>query len=308
MLRQALEGDFGAGGRGDEQLAKVRGAPALGLGEAHDQVKGVAPFENAGHGDALDGRLHRLCHLAHGQTVAGDGVAVEVGAEDRDVRLRFDREVHHAGHRLHGLARLGGQQAQLVEVVAEDLDGDVGAGAGEHVVNAVGDGLADDDVHAGNEGEVAAQRLEQFLFGPLPHLQGHVNFGGLDALGVFVQLGAALAAGDAGDFGMGEEGALDEVAILVGLFEGGAGQGNRAEGERALVELGQEGAAHEHRGAQGQHQHDGGGHGHAPRMREHGRQDSRVMGFQPGDHLRLLAFPHGSAARAGAGDTAPARR
>ena len=50
------------------------------------------------------------------------------------------------GDLCHHLADLLGRRAQLVQIVAEDLDRDVGAGAREHVVDAVGDRLADDDL------------------------------------------------------------------------------------------------------------------------------------------------------------------
>ena len=200
MSARLLSGTFAPAGRVDEQFADVLGAPAFRFGQAHHQVKGVAALQHARHGHALDGRFHRQRHVAHGQAVAGDGVAVEVRAQDGHVGLLFDGQVHHAGHGFHLLAGAAGQQAQLVEVVAEDFHRHVGPCAGEHVVNAVRNRLADDDVHAGNQREIAAQRLEEFLLGPLLHLQGHINLGRLHALGVLVQLGPALAARHAGHF------------------------------------------------------------------------------------------------------------
>ena len=264
--------------------------------EAHHKVEGVAALQHARHRHALDGRLHRLRHVTHGQAVAGNSVAVEVRAQDGHIGLLFDGQVHHARHGFHLLAGTARQQAQLIEVVAENLHRHVGPCAGQHVVNAVRNRLADDDVHAGKEGEITPQRLKQFLLGPLLHLQGHVNLRRLDALGVFVQLGAALASRHAGYLRMREQRAFNEVAILVGLSQRRAGQRDRAQGQRAFVELGQEGPPHEERRTQRQPQRHGSGHAHSPRMRQHGGQDSRVVGFQPGHHLWLLAFLHGTAA------------
>jgi hypothetical protein len=59
--------------------------------------------------------------------------------------------------------RLRGELAQFGEVGAENLHRDVGSRAREHVVDAVRDRLADDDLHAGEPGEVGAQRGEELI-------------------------------------------------------------------------------------------------------------------------------------------------
>ena len=61
------------------------------------------------------------------------------------------------GTRLTAVAHALAEPPQRAEVVAEHLDGDVRARAGQHVVDAVRDRLADRDVRAGQRREAAAQ-------------------------------------------------------------------------------------------------------------------------------------------------------
>jgi len=48
------------------------------------------------------------------------------------------------------------------------------------VVDAVRDGLTNDDVGARNRGEVLTQRGEQVLLAALAHLEAHLDLGGMD--------------------------------------------------------------------------------------------------------------------------------
>ena len=81
----------------------------------------------------------------------------------------------------------------MLEIVAEDLHGDVRARARQHVVDAVGDRLADRDVRAGQQRDLLTKLLEHGLRGRVLHRQAHVDLGRLDALDVLVELGAAGA-------------------------------------------------------------------------------------------------------------------
>ena len=81
-------------------------------------------------------------------------------------------------------------------------------------------------------------------------LKRYVQFGGLDTLRVLVQFRPAGAAGDAGNFRMGEQHALDDSAQFVRLLKRRARQGDGADRQRAFVEFRQEAAAHEWNGGQ----------------------------------------------------------
>jgi hypothetical protein len=83
-------------------------------------------------------------HLRRGTPFAQRGV-VDAHLDLRRQHLLFDLQVGQAGDAA-SLARAGlGLAAQGVQVVAEDLDGDLRAHARQHVVDAVRDGLADGD-------------------------------------------------------------------------------------------------------------------------------------------------------------------
>ncbi len=92
------------------------------------------------------------------------------------------------------------------------------------------------------------------LLRALLQLEAHVDLGGVDVLGVLVELGAAGAAGRRDDLGLRQQDLLDAPAERVGLGQRGPRQRHGADGQRALVELGQEGAAQEghHRDGAGQ--------------------------------------------------------
>ena len=96
-------------------------------------------------------------------------MAVEPHAEDRHVDLGLDRYVDSARNRGHGLADFFAEGTQRVEVLAEDLDGDIRPCARQHVIDAVGNRLPDGDVHAGDEREVPAQGIEEFHFAAALH-------------------------------------------------------------------------------------------------------------------------------------------
>jgi hypothetical protein len=93
-----------------------------------------------------------------------------------------------------------GQTAQRVEVVAVDLQRDLRAHAGQQVVEAMADRLAD----AGSDRQ-AGQALpdvgNDLLAAAFRRLQVHVHLGVMHALGMFVELGAAGAAADLGHLG-----------------------------------------------------------------------------------------------------------
>jgi hypothetical protein len=89
-----------------------------------------------------------------------------------------------------------GQRAQGVEILAEDLEGDLRAHAREHVVEAMGDRLADIGRHR-QHGEPGADVGDDRVLGPPAGLERDLDLGGVDTLGMLVELGAAGAAADA---------------------------------------------------------------------------------------------------------------
>ncbi len=180
------------------------------------------------------------------EPVTRDGVAPEVDRHERDVGLRFerdvDRTVHAGGNGLHALAN----PPQFVEIWPQNLDRDIGASAGQHVIDAVRDGLADDDAHAGQARELRAQRGQQRLLVAALHVQARLDFGRMDLLRMRIRRRATGAARGRDHLGMREQDVLDPLAHAVRLGKLGARQRRHVDRQAALVEVGQEGTAGAH--------------------------------------------------------------
>jgi hypothetical protein len=168
--------------------------------------------------------------------------------------LLFDLQVGQARNAGELAAQQVGLGAQGVQVIAVDLDGDLRAHAGQHVVDAVRDGLADLDGggqvdQAGADvGLDVVQRSGQQGGG----LEAYIQFADVHPFGMLVQFGAAAAPPD-----------MDHLRHLphqhLGLPRQGGrfGQGDariqaQADEQRAFVERRQEGGGeerHRHRRA-----------------------------------------------------------
>ena len=111
------------------------------------------------------------------------------------------------------------EPAERPQIVAEDLHGDVRAGAGEHVIDAVRDRLTDRHVGARQCGKVTAERGEQLRTRPGGLAETDVNFCRLHALHMFVQLGASGSARRRDDLGLRQEDLFHAPSDLVGLCE-----------------------------------------------------------------------------------------
>ena len=94
-------------------------------------------------------------------------------------------------------ADLAGQLPELVQVVAENLDGDLGVDAGEHVADQVRERLLGLDLDARHFGPQVGQHRFQELVAASAGVWVHRQnvFADVDRLGVFVQFGPARAAG-----------------------------------------------------------------------------------------------------------------
>ena len=90
---------------------------------------------------------------------------------------------------------------KLVEVVAEDLDRDLGVHAGEHVADQVRERLLGLDLDARHFGPQVGQHRFQELVAARADVRVHGQdvFADVDRLGVFVQFGPAGAAGEVQD-------------------------------------------------------------------------------------------------------------
>ena len=119
------------------------------VGQAHDDIESpVALYELADGGAAQRGANH-LLHVAHVEALPGDPRAVDFDCDDRQTGGLLDLDVRGAtdvGDRLGGLLR---QPLQNLEILSEDLDGDIGPHTGHKLVHPQFDGLAELVVLAG---------------------------------------------------------------------------------------------------------------------------------------------------------------
>jgi hypothetical protein len=129
--------------------------------------------------------------------------------------LLFGGEVDDTRDGGHGGLDLAGEGTQYREIVTEYFDGDVGSGPGEHMVDAMGNGLADGNVHAGEERYAFPDFGEDFVLRAGLHLEGHVDLGGFDALDMLVEFRASGAAGGGNDLGDAEQDAFEAAAKVV---------------------------------------------------------------------------------------------
>ena len=141
---------------------------------------------------------------------------------------------------------LARELTQDLQVVAEDLHGDVGARARQHVIDAMRDGLADRDVRARQQRHLLAQLLQHRLARAVLHREPHVDLRGFDALDVLVQLRSARSPGRRRHLRHAEQQPFERVAQRIRVGEARPGDGDGADGQRAFVELRQERPA-EHR-------------------------------------------------------------
>ena len=143
----------------------------------------------------------------------GERPPVETDPHGRDVGLRLHRQIDEAGRPLHRRRRLLAERSERSQVRTEDSDGDAGARPRQHVVDPVGDRLADGDGGTGNERQALADVGQDGLARPAgvrqPVREPHVYLGRLDALHVLVQLRPPRPPRRSGHFRHVEQGPLD---------------------------------------------------------------------------------------------------
>jgi hypothetical protein len=120
-------------------------------------------------------RLQGVRHGAGFQSLTRGSARVDTNRQGRDVRLGLRREIHDAWYLRHLGLNLCGQLPQGLQVIAENLHGDVGPCAREHMVDAVRDRLTDGHVRAWQERYLLAELLEHGLSRAVLYLQAHVD-------------------------------------------------------------------------------------------------------------------------------------
>lgn len=120
-------------------------------------------LEQLGDRSSGERELEELRELSGIDTEPRRALPVHLDGNLRDEHLRLDLEIFHAVDALHRVPRSLSQPPQLAEIVSEYLDRDLGADAGEQVIEPVRDRLTHVDGDAGDLVELVADLAENRL-------------------------------------------------------------------------------------------------------------------------------------------------
>ena len=131
-------------GRRDQQLAQAGRAGGGGRLQQHE-VEAAWSLEDLA-GEAPDPRsLDDLEQRLERHAVASQALSIRVHLEQRETEHALHAPVAAARNVAHHLANLVGDLLERLQVVSKDLDDDVGARAGQELVDAILDRLGDRD-------------------------------------------------------------------------------------------------------------------------------------------------------------------
>ena len=140
------------------QIAERLGRVARVLREAHRQRIGSLADVDRRDRRLADAGLDDVLHVGHVDAVARGLLVIELDLDLRDRRLLEDRGAGGAVDRIEHVDDLIADAAQLIQIIAVDLDHQRAVRAADQVVDAVDDGLADADRISGQIlGEVRRQ-------------------------------------------------------------------------------------------------------------------------------------------------------
>ena len=196
------------------------------------------------------------------------GFSVDANHDLRNIDGLLHVEVDESLDVGDGVANLLGIHANLIEVLADDLDGERCPLPREHMVDAVRDGLAQGELHPWNRGESLSDIGEELCFAAGVFAESNFDLRRLDALNVLVSLGASCAPRRRHHGGVFQERSLGEGAKRVGLFKRGSRKRDRRDRQTAFVELRQKRAPREAEGDDAEGDGDG------------ARRDDRVRAFE----------------------------
>ena len=190
------------------------------------------------------------CSSASADAIARQGGAVGLHREHRQPAHLLGLHVGRTGHGLHDRLHLVGDRQQRVEIVAEDLDAEIAAHAGDQLVEAHLDGLGELVVVARHLLDALLDRGDQIGLGAVrirpfgARLQQDEGVGDVRRHRIGRDLGRADLGRDLLDLRELQDRLLQRLLHLHGLGEAGAGDAHRMHGDVALVERGDELAAH----------------------------------------------------------------
>ena len=180
----------------------------------------------------------------------------------------------------HARPQLFRDGPQRVEVVAEDLQGDLRAHAGKHVVETMRDRLSDVDV-GGQDGKARPDVRDDRLAASARAVEIDVDLGGMHTFGMLVEFRASRAAPNRLCLGHLQDELFGDQAHAMRFGERDARPEQHRNGERALVERGQERSRQRERADYRDHD------------REHRRRDDeRLLSERPAEQAPVAFLEH----------------
>ena len=163
------------------------------IGIANKEIERSLPFPHDGDGFALNGDVDGFREMSGSDAVAGHGPAVGPHLQLWHLRLLLRRDVHQSLNLVGDGFDLAGGLAQLPQVGSEDADRDRRARSGEHVIDAVADGLSHRDAGSRYAREMLTDLGQDFGEFSIGEIQLGLDMGDVRALSFFVQFGPAGA-------------------------------------------------------------------------------------------------------------------
>ena len=223
--------------RGDQRRADRVEVVARGRVIAHHQVKAGLSLHHLGHRQAVEGHLDILGQLFRRKPVLRQRLAPVLDGQERNFGLLFGLDIDRPLDLFHHALDLLRQPAQLGQIVAEYLDGNIGPATRQHVIDTVRDRLADDDLDAGQLGEILAQGAKELLLAARPHLQTDFEFRLVHIERMRIERRASGTPRRGDHFGMRQQHFLDQLPEPGRFRQRGARQRLDANCQRALVEV-----------------------------------------------------------------------
>ncbi len=162
--------------------------------QPHQQIELPLPHHKLRDHPAVHGRLDQFIHVGRVQAVGGQRLSVQVDAQLRDFDLLLDHQVFHAGHPLDRRLHFVRFDPQHIQIIAVELDPDLGLHAGKHCPDDVLQGLFRRNDRAGNLSQFLAHVGHDFLAAAAQvRIEADDDFRHIHALGVLVEFGPARA-------------------------------------------------------------------------------------------------------------------
>ena len=194
------ERHFSTVGSVDECISHVVGSHRFGVADSQNQVEAALSFVDVGKFCAGEGEFDKSVKFVDGDAVASHRSAIGAHLQLRRFRLLFDRDVDESFDAGDVSLDAVAEHIHFADVGAEEFDGNGGACARQHVVDAVTERLTYRSGDARDGSHATAHVVEHLFAAAVAERKLHVDFGAVSGLRVFVEFATSGAARCGGHF------------------------------------------------------------------------------------------------------------